>query len=584
MRKVFLVLVLILWASASRAFPPVMPVVGGGSGSGDILADGSVPFTGNVTAPAFVGNTAANAAGEFGYTANAFSWYANSEDFLATFTANLVTFSSGTSATFAFTPDVSFTGDITVVGSDVTIGAAGVKLSADGDGAITFLGLGNGFDEDLIFNFDDVENTVGITSSTGVTTLNFGAMVIQAGGLTLAASATPSSLWNDSDAPGADKEIAKALGAYVSGADGSEAGTLGLYVHQAGTSTEYIQLDGVNSQVEINKTLVLGANNITGTGSIGATGAGKFLKGWFIDFEFTNVPTINGGSFLTAIGGQGSDAELAAIAGLTFADKSIIQLTGSSAAAVLTCTAANQLIGVNAANDTLECKSTLNISNINIPSGTGDAATTAGNIVHDTDDTAGNSGGALEWFDGAQIRSIVDTGTNYTVITKTEYIPIRYAEDGTTAPSAAAEVSTTTAIARSFSEADDVVFWWVVPNDYVGGIKYRVLYALSANANADDTAVFSMAGSIVGNSGALAGAAGTALTISDELTTDDDQFQYMATDYSAESNADWSLVAGGLARLEFSHAAASDMAGAGEPLVIGIEIKYKAKIIGIAGY
>ena len=55
------------------------------------------------------------------------------------------------------------------------------------------------------------------------------------------------------------------------------------------------------------------------------------------------------------------DATLTAVAGLTFADKSIIQLTGADAAAVLTCANANMLIGVNAANDALECKSTINV-------------------------------------------------------------------------------------------------------------------------------------------------------------------------------------------------------------------------------
>lgn len=280
---------------------------------------------------------------------------------------------------------------------------------------------------------------------------------------------------------------------------------------------------------------------------------------------------------------QASNANLTAVAGLTFADVSIIQLTGAGAGAVLTCTA-NQLIGANAAGDALECKSTLNLSTFNLPSSDADPGTTAGQIKHDSTDTGSNSGGTAKWYDGANPRSFVDTGTNYTIITKTEFLPIAWAVDGATAPNAIAAVTGKEINARSFAEADDVVFWWIVPNDYVGGIKYRVFYALSANANADDTAVFSMAGSIIGNSGDLDGSAGTALTISDELTTDDDQYQYMVTDYSAESNADWSLVVNGLARLNFSHAAASDMAGAGEPLVIGIEIKYKAKIIGFGGY
>lgn len=228
---------------------------------------------------------------------------------------------------------------------------------------------------------------------------------------------------------------------------------------------------------------------------------------------------------------------------------------------------------------------TLGVSVFNAPSdNTGATAATVGNLVHHADSTASNAGGALELGDGTQVQTFVTTGTNYTIITKTEFLPIGWAVDGATAPSAIADVTGKEVKARSFSEGDDVVFWWVVPNDYVGGVKYRVHYALAANANADDTAVFSMAGSIIANSGDPDGSAGTALTISDELGTDDDQYQYMVTDYSAESNADWLLAAGALARLNFSHAAASDMVGAGEPLVIGIEIKYKAKIIGIAGY
>jgi len=62
---------------------------------------------------------------------------------------------------------------------DITLNAAGVKISDDGDGALTFLGLGNGFDENLIMNLDDVTNEVTWSSSTGVATWNFSAMDLQ---------------------------------------------------------------------------------------------------------------------------------------------------------------------------------------------------------------------------------------------------------------------------------------------------------------------------------------------------------------------------------------------------------------------
>lgn len=268
----------------------------------------------------------------------------------------------------------------------------------------------------------------------------------------------------------------------------------------------------------------------------------------------------------------------------------IVQGTGANTSARLPIGTAGQMLKVNSGGTALEYTSTVSISavdmsagTLNMTTGTADVGASAGRIAHDNNDTAANSGGAFEWYDGAQIRTVVDTGTNYTIITKTEFLPIAWAVDGATAPSALAAVTGKEINARSFTEGDDVVFWWIVPNDYVGGVKYRVHYALSANASADETVVYSMTGCIIANSGDPDGSAGTALTISDELGTDDDQYQYMVTDYSAESNADWSLAAGALARLAFSNAAAGDLTS-GEPLVIGIEIKYKAKIIGFGGY
>jgi hypothetical protein len=64
-------------------------------------------------------------------------------------------------------------GTAPVFTTSLSIGSAGVRLSDDGDGALVLLGLGDGFDEDLIINLDDVSNTVGVSSSTGVTQINF---------------------------------------------------------------------------------------------------------------------------------------------------------------------------------------------------------------------------------------------------------------------------------------------------------------------------------------------------------------------------------------------------------------------------
>lgn len=103
----------------------------------------------------------------------------NSEDLDIEFQANQVDISSDTGVDV-----IAFTGlDIVVGGSDLSLGSAGVKLTGDGDGAITFLGLGDGSDENLIMNLDDTANHVVFSSGTGVTDIDFTAMNINTTGV-----------------------------------------------------------------------------------------------------------------------------------------------------------------------------------------------------------------------------------------------------------------------------------------------------------------------------------------------------------------------------------------------------------------
>lgn len=83
--------------------------------------------------------------------------------------AVVTAFLLGPSVALAYT----INGNLDLLGTNLNLGSAGVRLSQDGDGAITFLGLGNGSDEDLTWNFDDTSNTVTVTTSTGVTSVNF---------------------------------------------------------------------------------------------------------------------------------------------------------------------------------------------------------------------------------------------------------------------------------------------------------------------------------------------------------------------------------------------------------------------------
>jgi len=91
--------------------------------------------------------------------------------------------------------------------------------------------------------------------------------------------------------------------------DGSSLGTSALgwsdiYLGTGGVitwgaaSTPNVTLTHSTGVLTLGGTLALGANSITMTGSLGATGA-RVTKGWFTDLEITNLPSINGTAITT---------------------------------------------------------------------------------------------------------------------------------------------------------------------------------------------------------------------------------------------------------------------------------------------
>lgn len=66
----------------------------------------------------------------------------------------------------------------------IQLGATGVNITNDADGAITFTGSSAGEDEALTINLDDTANEAVISSSTGITALNTGSIGIKASGAT----------------------------------------------------------------------------------------------------------------------------------------------------------------------------------------------------------------------------------------------------------------------------------------------------------------------------------------------------------------------------------------------------------------
>jgi hypothetical protein len=75
--------------------------VGDGAAAKTIIAEGTA--TGGIV----LGDASPDADGEIGYASNAYTLFANSEDMAITASSNLWTFSSGSAATFAFTPSVA---------------------------------------------------------------------------------------------------------------------------------------------------------------------------------------------------------------------------------------------------------------------------------------------------------------------------------------------------------------------------------------------------------------------------------------------------------------------------------------------
>jgi len=81
---------------------------------------------------------------------------------------------------------IAMTGAFSPEGA-INLGTGGVIFTDDGDGALTITGAGAGADEDLTFNFDDTANEVTVTTSTGVTDINFSAINLVSTGAVLGA-------------------------------------------------------------------------------------------------------------------------------------------------------------------------------------------------------------------------------------------------------------------------------------------------------------------------------------------------------------------------------------------------------------
>jgi len=151
---------------------------------------------------------------------------------------NEVTLSSSTGVTLV---DLDGNLDLEISGNDLTIGETGVKITSDGDGALTFLGLSAGSDEDLTINLDDTSNEVSLSSSTGVTLIDIeGAIDLQvAGGDFTMPSSTASKpvIWLENTADDATAPSIILENDRATEADGDDCGTIFFRASDSGDAT-----------------------------------------------------------------------------------------------------------------------------------------------------------------------------------------------------------------------------------------------------------------------------------------------------------------------------------------------------------
>ena len=324
---------------------------GDGTNYTQISQAGNVTLAGTaiVTAGGLVlGDSSPDADGEVGYASNHFNWFANSEDAVLTFGSNLATFSSGTSATYAFTPSVALNGGASLGGA-LAMGANNItstgSLGATGAGKLTKLWA---VDAETT-NIPTVSGTAILSSLT---------------------------------APVFSTSVEAPFLVVGSAATAADAGTIrmpnaGYIMAEADAAGDDISVIGVDSS-EVVQIGASGASGVTITPAVTVTGA--------LSANNVNPDTADGATLGT------TDLEWS---DLYLADGGVIYGQNDQSA---TLTSSAALWTANNFAVTTQFK---------LPSTDADPTATAGYLRHDSTVT-GLLTGALAWYDGDEIRYVVD--------------------------------------------------------------------------------------------------------------------------------------------------------------------------------
>jgi len=129
-------------------------------------------------------------------------------------------------------------------------------------GSFVLGGTGNVNNEALTFDFETTANKVAVTTTTGVTTLDLGALVVQAGSFEAAASSTPTQSFTDSDTEAGDVSAQIVVNATTTG-DTVEVVDMTFSTQIDGAMTAFITRDGSGPSTTIANLTATNANLTT---------------------------------------------------------------------------------------------------------------------------------------------------------------------------------------------------------------------------------------------------------------------------------------------------------------------------------
>jgi hypothetical protein len=235
----------------------------------------------------------------------------------------------------------------------VDFGTAGVRISNDGDGAITFLGLGDGSDENFTLNLDDTANTGVFSSTTGLNKLDFGAIGIEL-----------------------DQDVNITLGSFTIDNDGT------TFVFSDDANFDGTTSSSFDGSLTVAKGIFGntynngGLSECTGSGKVLRWVSGLFSCGTLADADIPDTITLSGGT----IGSNNISGTLTTTGTLTIGDNGDIINIDSSTWDV-TSGVFSGVAGMTGTGDWDLGGAELEISN-----GTGFTFDTLGEIFYDTTD------------------------------------------------------------------------------------------------------------------------------------------------------------------------------------------------------